>query len=70
MDDAEIGRILREADSTEYGSGWAALTRVTAKRVVRKSAAEAAARRLGLTAESICANVGDDDVDPWTTLSG
>ncbi len=61
VDDAEIGRILREADSTEDGSGWAALTRATAKRVERKSAAEAAARQLGLHVEVIYANVGDED---------
>ena len=65
LDDAAIGRIYREAESQEYGSGWAAVTRATGERVQRKSAAEAAARGLDLSVEFIYANAshGADPVD-------
>ena len=65
LDDAAIGRIYREAESQEYGSGWAAVTRTTGERVQRKSAAEAAARGLDLSVEFIYANAshGADPVD-------
>ena len=46
LDDAVIGRIYREAELREYGSGWAVVARATEERVQRKAAAEAAARGL------------------------
>ena len=63
LDDAEIGRVLRAAESKEYSSAWRALKQATAKRVERSSAAEVAARRLGLDVEVIYANA-NGDMDP------
>ena len=67
LDDAAIGRILREAESKGYGSGWEALTQATAERLQRKSAAETVARQIGLGIEYCYANAGHG-VDPVAHL--
>ena len=46
--DEEIARIHAEAESQECGGGWAAVEEETRARLVRKAAAEAAARAVGV----------------------
>ena len=65
LGDSAIGRICRDAELKEYGTGWAAVSQATAERVERRSAAETAARELDLSVEFIYASTshGADPVD-------
>ena len=68
LGDAAIGRIRREAESTESGSGWAAVTQATAERVQRKAQLEAAARRVFVDSDAVYKDARDRNEDEPAAL--
>ena len=66
LGDAAIARIRGEAESTEYGSGWAAVEEAARDRNKRRSAAEATAREWLVDVDAVRRDARDrneDDLD-------
>ena len=68
LDDESISRIRRKAESTEAGSGWVAVVEATRRRGAEMTAAEWAARAVGVDPKAAYSAAWDGSADPLEYL--